>query len=165
MSDTIQDQDRIRLKGARDYSIAHGGVKRLLEEIFEVDVVITSAQILAMNASPVELVPAPGSDKYLEFLGAQAIMDSAVAYAGVGATEDLVVRYTDGSGAIVSTTLETTGFIDQTTDQIRTHKAISTDVTPVVNAALVAQIINGEITTGTGTLRYRVRYKIHETKL
>lgn len=130
------------------------------------EVTLTAAEVKALNATPKVLVAAPGAGKVLEFVSATAILDyNSAAYAGVGATEDLAIRFTDGSGAIVSTTLEVTGFLDQTSDQLRTHKAISTDLTPVANAALVLHMLNGEITTGDSPVRYKVNYRIHNTGL
>lgn len=127
---------------------------------------VTSAEILALFATPKTLVPAPGAGKLLEFLGGSIALDAtATAYAGVAAGEDLTIKYTNAAGVIVSTTLETTGFIDQTTDQVRTFKPIVTDLIPAVNAALVLHLLVGEIITGTGTLIVNVRYAIHETGL
>ncbi len=140
------------------------GPRKVEERFYRVTV--SSAQLLALNATPVALAPAPGAGKVLEFVSAHAFFDAtATAYAGVGATEDLAIRFTDASGAIVSTTLEVTGFLDQTTDQVRTFKPIVTDLTPVVNAALVLHMLNGEITTGTGVLYVDVVVRIHETGL
>jgi hypothetical protein len=129
-------------------------------------ITVTSAEILALFATPKTLVAAPGAGKFIEFLGATIMLDAtATAYAGVAAGEDLCIKYTNAAGAIVSTTLETTGFIDQTTDQVRTIKAITTDVTPVVNSPIVLHLLVGEITTGTGVLYVNVSYRIHETGL
>jgi hypothetical protein len=135
-------------------------------EIKQFSRTITSAEILALFGTPIEVAEAPGAGKINVFKGASIALDAtATAYAGVGATEDLAIRYTNASGAIVSTTLEATGFIDQTTDQVRTIKEIVTDVTPVVNAALVLHMLNGEVTTGTGVLHINVVVEVHETGL
>ncbi len=140
------------------------GVRTLTQKYERVTV--TSAEILALFTTPKPLVAAPGAGKFIEFLGATIMLDATTtAYAGVGATEDLAIRHTDASGVIVSTTLEATGFIDQTTDQIRTIKPIATDITPVVNSPLVLHMLNGEVTTGTGVLYVNVSYRIHETGL
>lgn len=130
------------------------------------EVTVSSAEILALNATPKTLVAAPGAGKMLVFHSAVAILDyNSAAYAGVGATEDLVIRYTDGSGAIASTTLETTGLLDATSDQLRTHKAIVTDLTPVANSPLVLNLLNGEVTTGNSPMRYKVFYSVISTGL
>lgn len=113
------------------------------------EVAITVAEMLALRATPKELVAAPGAGYVLEFLSATAIYDYAAAF--TESTDDLAVRFTNGSGAIVSTTLDTTGFLTATSDQIRTHKAIVTDVTPVANAALVLHNTGDGEYGGTGS--------------
>ncbi len=80
-----------------------------------VEVAITNAQLKALRASPKTLVAAPGAGYYLEFVGATLFLD----YGTNGLTEsddNLVIRYTDGSGVAVSDVIEMTGFIDQTAD-------------------------------------------------
>lgn len=159
----VRGDSDVRGTGVKDY---FEGNRYQRADIAQIEVTITAAEMLALNASPKTLVPAPGAGKVLRFLGATAIYDfNSAAYAGIGATEDLAVRFTDGSGAIVSTTLEVTGFLDQTTDQIRTHKPIVTDLTPVANSPLVLHMLNGEITTGNSPVRYIVDYEVLDTKL
>lgn len=80
-----------------------------------VEVAITNAEIKALRATPKTLVAAPGAGKYLEFVSAQLFLD----YGSNALTEtadNLAIRYTDGSGAIVSQAIEATGFLDQTAD-------------------------------------------------
>lgn len=125
----------------------------------QTDKLITSAQLLALNATPQTIVAAPGAGRYREFLGAQILYDyNSTAYAGIAAGEDLVFKYTDGSGAAVSQQIEATGFLDQTADEIRTAGKPGgdlADVEPVVNAALVLHLLTGEITTGDSPLKVR----------
>ena len=128
---------------------------------------ITSAQLLALNATPQELVPAPGAGFALIFEGLFIQKPAGTAYAGIAAGEDLSVKYTDGSGAEVGQ-CETTGFLDQTTLQIRharAHSAASGDsaITPVDNAALVLHLLVGEIITGDQPLNCVVLYQIVDT--
>ncbi len=129
-------------------------------------VVVSSAEILALFTTPKTLVAAPGPGRLLNLLGAMIYLDAtATAYAGVDAADDLTIRYTNAAGAAASNTLEATGFIDQTTDQIRTIKPIATDITPVANAPLVLHLSNSNITTGTGVLYVDILYAIHTTGL
>lgn len=123
---------------------------------------ITSAQLLALNATPVEIVPAPGAGNVIEFISAVVHKPAGTAYAGIAAGEDLAIKYTDGSGAQVNTSLETTGFLDQTTAQTRMTRQIVTEFTPVVNAALVAQLLVGEITTGDSDLYVTINYCVYK---
>jgi len=125
-------------------------------------VVITSAQLLALNATPKTLVPAQGSDTLIEFVSAVVTKPAGTAYAGIAAGEDLAIKYTNGSGAQVNTTLEATGFLDQTTAQTRITRQIVTEFTPVVNAALVLHLLTGEITTGNSPLVVTVHYRVYK---
>lgn len=152
--------------GSRDYDRippdATGGVQY-------VDVTISSAELLALNATPKELVPAPGA-------GFANVLDSIVAYkaagtayAGIAAGEDISVRYTDGSGTELAE-IEATGFLDQATAQTRfayPYRAASgiSSVTPTANAAIVAHMLTGEITTGDSDLKLRVFFRTLPTTL
>lgn len=131
-----------------------------LVEVKSLQKTITSAQLLALNATPVELVPAPGSNKLIEFVSAVFHKPAGTAYAGIAAGEDLAIKYTNSSGAQVNTSLETTGFLDQTTAQTRITRAIVTEYTPVANAALVLHMLTGEITTGNSPLYVKVYYRV-----
>jgi len=128
------------------------------------NVKITSAQLLALNATPQTIVPAPGANFGLVFEGMQIHKPAGTAYAGIAAGEDLSVKYTNAAGAEVGE-CETTGFLDQATAQsryMRPHTAASlvSDKTPVANAALVLHMLSGEITTGDSDLHLRVWYRI-----
>jgi hypothetical protein len=132
------------------------------------DKIITSAQVLALNATPKEVVAAPGAAGYaLVFQRAMLYKPAGTAYAGIAATEDLAFKYTNGSGQQVSAYVEATGFLDQTTAQVRHVTALASngtttagDVTPVDNANIVLQLLVGEITTGDSPLVVRTWYDI-----
>lgn len=126
------------------------------------DVVITSAQLLALNATPQTLLAAPGAGLATIFLGATIVKPAGTAYGGIAAGEDLSIKYTDASGLEVAE-CETTGFLDQSTLQIRhcNHYAAASavsSITPVANAVLIIMLLVGEITTGTSPLNIRVFY-------
>jgi len=128
-------------------------------------VTVTTAQVLALNATPIALVAAPGADKFIEFVSAHLFLDyNSAAYAGVAGGEDLVITYTDGSGEEVGRQ-ETTGFIDQTNDEHRivVHHAVDdavSDKIPVANAALVISLLSGEITTGDSPMIVETFYRV-----
>lgn len=119
---------------------------------------ITSAQVLALNATPQIIVPAAPTG-FLNIFQAMAIYKAAgTAYAGIAATEDLIAKYTNGSGQQVSGYVEPVGFLDQATAQIRYVGPVASigtttagDVTPL-NAAIVLHLAVGEIITGTSDL-------------
>jgi hypothetical protein len=128
------------------------------------EVTITAAQVLALNATPQTLIPAPGAGFALLLESVAVTKPAGTAYAGIAAGEDLSVRYTNGSGAELAQ-IETTGFLDQATAQTRTaypYRAASaiSSQTPLANAAIVLHLLVGEITTGDSPLNVLVNYRI-----
>jgi len=126
---------------------------------------LTAAQLLALNATPVTLVAAPGAGKVLVFERALLYLAyNSAAYAGIAGNEDLAIRYTGAAGLQLAQ-CEVTGFLDQTTSQLRhvaPFRAASgaSDITPVANSPLVLHMLNGEITTGNSPLLVRTFYRI-----
>lgn len=130
----------------------------------EVVKTVTSAQVLALNATPVELVAAPAAGYALVVKRVTIHKPAGTAYAGIAAGEDLTVKYTDASGALACAQIETAGFLDQATAQTRVvgfpgaTGTTSGDVNPVSAAALVLHLLVGEITTGDSPLYVRVEH-------
>lgn len=139
------------------------GAQALVEGIAEVT--ITSAQLLALNATPITLVAAPGAGKAILVRMIALTKPAGTAYAGIAAGEDLAFKYTDDSGAECASRVETTGFLDQTTEEHRVVYAQAAvggvgQVEPVVNAAIVAHLLTGEIITGDSDLLVRVYFDV-----
>lgn len=130
---------------------------------------ITSTQLLALNATAQSVVPALGAGMAAIPYRVAIYKPAGVAYAGIASGEDLVLKYTNASGAQCSSVIETTGFLDQTTAQTRvagfTGSVTTTagDVTPVANAAIVLSLLVGEITTGDQPLYVRVWFDVIDT--
>ena len=128
-----------------------------------VDVEVTSAQLLALNATPVTIVAAPGAGFALQFLYALLHKPAGTAYGGVATGEDLAIKYTNAAGATLGS-CETTGFLDQATSQFRLTENYQfttgvSDRTPLENAPLVLHLLLGEITTGDSPLRVRTFFR------
>lgn len=92
---------------------------------------------------------------------------SPAAYNGIAAGEDIAFRYTNGSGTILAQ-IEATGFLDQTSDQHRVAFPSNAttafiELTPTVNAALVAHMTTGNVATGDSPIIICVEYLIVDT--
>lgn len=130
---------------------------------------ITSAQLLALNATPRTVVVAPPAGLAIVPRKVQVYKPAGTAYAGIAAGEDLVLKYTNAAGQQCSSVIEATGFLDQATAQHRmaflpgTSGATAGDINPVPASAVVMHLLTGEITTGTSDLFVRVWYDLVDT--
>ena len=133
---------------------------------------LTNAQVLALRATPITLVAAPGAGYFLEFVSAAFVLN----YGGTQYTEsndNLAVKYVNGSGSAASATVECTGFIDVAGDAITLGHPITTE--PLITAA--GELSNAVLclhNTGDGefggghassTLKVFCNYRIHATAL
>jgi hypothetical protein len=133
------------------------------EKSLVAEVTVTSAQVLALFTTPIEIIPAPGAGYAVIPHRFVVRHGTGTAYAGIAAGEDLVLKYTNASGAEITQTIETTGFLDQATAQIRMAGGINASITPVSNAAVVLHLLVGNITTGTFDLEVFVEYDVIPT--
>lgn len=141
------------------------------QEVFGASTVVTvtAAQVLALNATPITIVPAQGAGIAIIPRKWAVRHATGTAYAGIAAGEDLTLKYTNGSGAQCAGAIETTGFLDQTTAQVRYAGMIAAaagtpaDVTPVANAAVVIHLLTGEITTGDFPIIVKVWWDAFDT--
>lgn len=128
---------------------------------------IAAAAVATLRATPVTLVAAPGAGKILEFVSAELILDW-VTPGFTETTDNLAIRYTDGSGTIVSQAIEMTGFIDQVADT-RTNAlpkidAISAKTASENKALVLHNTGDGEFGgSGGSALRVKVAYRVHAT--
>jgi hypothetical protein len=122
---------------------------------------ITSAQLLALFTTPISIIPAPAAGFSVLINRFVARHGTGTAYSGIASGEDLVLKYTNASGAECSGQMETTGFLDQATAQIRSVLGVA--VAPVDAAAVVLHLLSGNITTGDFDLEVLVDYDIIPT--
>lgn len=133
------------------------------------DVTLTSAQVKALRATPATLVAAPGAGKSLMLVGALLKLNYGGTNAFTESADNLAIKYTDGSGAAVSQTIESGSFITATADTY-SNALPKIDViaaaTGVENQALVLHNTgDGEIAgnaANDNTLSIRVYYTVQE---
>ncbi len=126
-------------------------------------VIITNAELLTLATSTgKELVPAKGADILIEFVGAVLIQHNKTAFTET--TDDIVIQYTD-SGVDVSQTIDATGFVDQTSDEVRIVTQLIADPAVQDYTASVGQGLSlfnagGNWTDGTnGYMVIKISYK------
>jgi hypothetical protein len=130
---------------------------------------ITSAQVLALFATPQTILAAQGAGVAIIPLRVAIYKPAGTAYAGVAVGEDLVLKYTNAAGAQCSSAIEATGFLDQATAQTRmagmpgATGATAGDYAPVANAPVVLHLLTGEVITGNSDLYVEMWYDVIET--
>ena len=131
--------------------------------ILTTEVTLTATQAKALRATPQSIAPAPGAGKVAYPLHGIIAMDYAAAFTETA--ENLVLKWTNGSGAAASQVVETTGFLDATSDQIRPILPTN-DAAGVANAALVLHNNGDGELGGTGSpLKIKLTYIVFETGL
>lgn len=131
-----------------------------------VRVTIANALVLALNAVPFEVVPAPGLGKTLICDKMVASKAAGVAFAA-GAGEDLAIIPTGGAAFCA---IDSAGFLDSVADEIRFAERVpanpeTLDVTALQNLALEATILVGEVITGDSDLIVEVHYTLYDDLL
>jgi hypothetical protein len=128
-----------------------------------IDAEILAASVKTLNATAVSVIAAPGAGKYIVVNWCEALLvHNGVDYDAAGAGEDLVLKYTDASGAAITDAIDHSGFGDASADSKRFTRG-SSDFAPVTNAAIVAHLLVGEWwgAAGDGDLELRINYTIH----
>ncbi len=174
---TVDVGDDYTVTVAGDYTLAVTGTTTLPgNQLRRVVKDITADQMDNLAGTQIELVASPGASAYLEFVSAVFALDwNSVAWTEPSAPDDLAIRYTDGSGAIVSELLDATGFATATADSITalaptaditagTTGAVTVVATASVNKALVLDNTGSEWTnSGDSPVRVIVYYRVHTT--
>lgn len=119
---------------------------------------ISSADILALNATPKVLIAAPGSGKVTVVRGITLKMvTTATQYANGGALE---FRYTDGSGAKVTADIAAAVVTAGAGTSYTSVAGVTTSLTNVANAAIVVDNATAAFITGTGTAVATIVYDV-----
>jgi len=120
---------------------------------------LSSAQILALSATPVSLIAAPGSGKAIRVMDlALKFSPSGTAYANGGALE---FRYTDGSGTKVTADIAAAVVTAAGTTVSFTNVAgIEASLTLTANAPVIVTNATAPFITGTGTGVFYIAYRV-----
>lgn len=128
-----------------------GTVGGVVRAVGQSTVTLTNAQVLALRAAPITLVAAPGTSKRHQLVAASLKL-TATAGAYTETDDNFVIRYVDGSGVIVSETIQTTGFVDQAaviyTNARPSVDAIATSAQCANQALVLHNSGNGELGGG-----------------
>lgn len=136
-----------------------GDDRRAIGMVYEKIVELTSAEILALYTTPKELVEAPGAGKVIEFMSACLFLDhGGTDYAAGG---DLVIQTITGNVA-VSDVSPAAEFMNLSADAYEIIQALSDSTSVAVNDGL--ELTNGSAnhTTGNGTVKVSIMYRIHD---
>lgn len=119
-------------------------------------ITIASADILTLNATPVELIAAPGAGKAIQVISVMGRMNFLTApYA---TNTDLQIIDTAGGGVLASDALILLGAVATLIATVPVNDASATAVT--ANGSVSAKVATGDPTAGSGTLDLYVSYKI-----
>lgn len=130
---------------------------------------ITSTQLLALNATGIEVVPALGAGLAAVVTRWTVYKPAGTAYGGIASGEELQLKFTSNSGASVANAIETTGFLDSAAAITAAAGGLgSVGDTPttlilLANTKIVCGLLSGEITTGNSPIYVRVWYDIVDT--
>lgn len=123
---------------------------------------ISSAAYLDSFSNAVEIIPAPGAGKFIQYEYGYFYHNGGTAY---NAANDSVLRYTNISGAAVSATITASGFVSATAAEQRIVRNITTSLEPVVNAAVVLTTASANPTTGNYPILFDVYYRVITSKV
>ena len=161
--DTISEKTAGAGVDIEDVVISDGGVSLqsgVVEKTAKIS--LTSANLQAMYATPIEVVAALGTAYAIDFVSAVLVYDAtATAYTSGGV---ITINYT--GGAAVSTNLAAT-FLTGAGDKVWNMQKLNAagGYTMPVNTGLVITNASGAFATGTGVCTLYITYKIYTTGL
>ena len=131
-------------------------------------ITVTTAQISGLYGAPKELVAAPGAHNAIQFLGATCVVDYDTGDWAAD-SNNLTIKYVDGSGTAASGTLSQNGLLSSGADAVGTFIPVALAAgakTLTENRALVLCKATGNATveaSGATVMRVKVFYAIHPT--
>jgi len=148
-------------------------VAKLDDEVLQIaSGTIANAAVRTLNATPVELIAAPGAGKMILVHRAVWQLDYATAgFDAAAAGDTLVARYNDSNGAICVATTPGDTFGGATADTISVVGGVATAVvgaaTGRVNQAVVAHINTGEwyAAAGGSAIKWKLFYSVVDIDL
>lgn len=133
-------------------------ISTLSGNLKEITVVLSSAEILNLFTTPVELIPAQGAGTIIEVVGGFVALDYGTA------------AYVSGGAVSIRDAGTTQSFMDinasvvqDTADVIQTLASFAPKVTE--NTAVEVTNDTGAFTTGDGELKIKLIYRVHATGL
>lgn len=128
-------------------------------------VTLTNAQVLALNSTPVTIVPAQGANTFIELISGVASYVYGTAVYNINGGRDLALFYTSrAAGPQASATIGSAGLLDQTASGVRYFSGVTTSEMLTVNAAIVLTTLvaaNPGTGSATNSLTIRVAYRVH----
>ena len=129
-----------------------------LSSYLEASLTIPTASVLTLNATPLTIVSAPGSGKYIEIISASCSMTYVSAAYATNTTLQLInegatAAQLHNTAALIGTTTKNTKFIDATAAAAGGTQAIT-------NTALQVKVATGDPTAGDSDIKVKVTYRI-----
>lgn len=130
----------------------------LADQLLEASLTIPTASVLALNATPLTIVSAPGAGKYIEVVSATSSMTFVSAAYATNTTLQLICTGADiaqvqDTAILLATVSKNTKFKDVTS-------ATAGQTQIITNTALQVKVATGEATTGDSDLIVKVLYRI-----
>jgi len=131
-----------------------------------INVNISATQVKGLAGTPFQLVPPPGPGKGIIFEGASLKLVYGGSNGFTESGDNFVVRYTNGSGVILSETIETTGFIDQVANTVTVAIPAKDTIvaqTGIENQKLVLDNTGSEIggnAANDNEVRLTIKYRV-----
>jgi hypothetical protein len=128
--------------------------------IYSASLSITTAQVLQLNSTPLEIVAAPGAGKYIEVVSASALIET---YGGTPYATNTDLQLINPTAGEYQALIQ--DILKSTTPRIRFFSQSgatgSTTLTSIIpNTALQVNVASGNPTAGNSDIKIKVLYRI-----